>query len=160
MRFLNQIICLLAVMLFASTAYAQCYSQVEAEADQGIRIHSELMVIGLNCQAIGARHGMNLYGDYREFTAKNGDLFGKYEQILMKFYKKNNMDPKSSLNTLRTNYANKISDLAAKARPDIFCAKNAQRITQTKDMSEMDVRKWASTFYEAYPVSYPQCKTQ
>lgn len=151
---------ILFVFFIAPTAYAQCYSQVEAEADQGIRIHSELMVVGLNCQAMGARSGMNLYGDYRAFTSKHAELFGKYEKILMKFYQKNGMDPKVSLNTLRTNYANNISDKAAKMRPDIFCAKNAERITRTKEMGELDVRKWASTFYEAYPVSYPQCKAQ
>ena len=36
--------------IFSSqSVFASCYSSKEAEAEQGIRIHSELMVIGLNC---------------------------------------------------------------------------------------------------------------
>lgn len=154
----KSIIIFLLIFLLPSAGHAQCYSPIEAEADQGIRIHSELMVIGLNCQAMGARHGMNLYGDYREFTAKHADLLAKYESILMNFFKKNGMEPKQSLNTLRTDYANKISDLAAQTRPDIFCAKTAERITKTKAMSNEDIRKWAASIYKTHPVSYNLCE--
>ena len=52
-------LCLLAVPAQAqmkvdvgvpAEAGRQCYTHEEAEAEQGIRIHSELMVIALNCQ--------------------------------------------------------------------------------------------------------------
>ena len=52
LRFLK--LCAVAALLISilgstSGAYAgdECYSPYEAEAEQGIRIHSELMVIGL-----------------------------------------------------------------------------------------------------------------
>ena len=45
----------MTVMPLNAFAAQKCYSAAEAEADQGIRIHSELMVIGLNCQVIGKR---------------------------------------------------------------------------------------------------------
>ena len=73
------------VMFLSFGAQARCYSQAEAEAEQGIRIHSELMVIGLNCQHMGARHGQNLYPMYREFTARHGKLLAQYETLLMNF---------------------------------------------------------------------------
>ena len=64
MRLIKYFIALILIVIPASHVAAKtCYSKVEAEADQGIKIHSELMVIGLNCQTIGARHGLNLYGD-------------------------------------------------------------------------------------------------
>ena len=51
---------LFTIMLFGFTevVYAgACYSRKEAEAEQGIRIHSELMVIGLNCAHMADANG-------------------------------------------------------------------------------------------------------
>ena len=48
MRYL--IACFSLLLLSAPAMAANCYSAAEAEAEQGIRVHSELMVIGLNCQ--------------------------------------------------------------------------------------------------------------
>ena len=147
------------ILLFATPAYAQsCYSSTEAEAEQGIRIHSELMVIGLNCQAMGARRGMNLYGDYRQFTSDHSDLFARYETILMKFFESNNQNPEAELNTLRTKFANKISNDAADLRPDVFCSKYAPRILKAAEMDRTAVRKWAATIYPSHPVSRPLCE--
>lgn len=138
-----------------------CYSDAEAEADQGIRIHSELMVIGLNCQHMGKRYGQELYGTYRQFTADHGDLFAKYEEILIDFFKRGGAaNAVMSLNDLRTKYANKISNDVAKMRPDIFCAKYAPRVLEAGKMSREDVRKWAATIFPEHPVSYSLCASK
>lgn len=147
---------------YAQTAFAvdgtKCYSPVEAEADQGIRIHSELMVIGLNCQHMGMRHGDDLYGTYRSFTNKNADLFARYEEILIHFFGKNgDAKPEASLNELRTQYANKISKDAAGMRPDIFCATYAPRVFKASEMDRKAFRTWAATIYPNHPVTYPVC---
>jgi len=135
-----------------------CYSAAEAEAEQGIRIHTELMIIGLNCQHMGQRKGMNLYQTYRQFTADHGKLFGGYEDTLMAYYKRNgDSKPEAAINLLRTNFANKISNDVAAMRPDIFCSRYAPRITKAAEMKETDLRKWASTFVESHPVSRPIC---
>ena len=144
----------LPVKVFA----AQCYTQAEAEAEQGIRIHSELMVIGLNCNHMGKRYGQPLYSMYRNFTAKHGDLFAAYENLLLAYFKSNgDKNPVATLNTLRTNFANKISNDAAGIRPDIFCSRYAPRILKAAEMSTGDVRKWAATVYPSHPVSHPIC---
>lgn len=152
---------LVMLFLFVAVPAAQaksCYSTVEAEAEQGLRIHSELMVIGLNCQHMGKRYGMNLYGDYRSFTSKYSDLFAKYETVLMDYFKsRGDAKPVASLNTLRTNLANKISRDSAQMRPDVFCSKYAPRIEQASAMNLQDVRKWAATTYPSHPVSQPMC---
>ncbi len=151
----------IAVMMMVSQAAQArgCYSNVEAEAEQGVRIHSELMVIGLNCQHMGARYDMNLYGQYREFTSKHANLFASYEDILLGFFgSRGDKKPEASLNTLRTDFANKISNDAASMRPDVFCAKYAERIEKAYDMKQMDVRKWAATIFPSHPVSYPLCE--
>ncbi len=147
--------------LFASQKlYASsCYSMAEAEAEQGIRIHSELMVIGLNCTHMGAKAGINLYAQYRQFTADHGDLFATYEKILLKHFRENgSRNPESDINTLRTGYANKISNDVANMRPDIFCSKYAPRVLKASEMQRDDIRKWAATIYPNHPVSRPVCK--
>lgn len=147
------------VLVFSIPAHASsCYSQLEAEAEQGIRIHSELMVIGLNCQHMGARKGMNIYSQYRQFTADHGDLFARYEDILMSYFQRNGGGKaEARLNTLRTNFANKISNDVATMRPDVFCSTYVPRIQKASEMSQEDVRQWAATFYESHPVSKPLC---
>lgn len=148
---------LIALTLLPLTTHAQCYSRAEAEADQGLRIQSELMVIGLNCQGIGARHGMAPYQNYRTFSDTHSTLFRKYEALLQSFYTNNAMNPEQSLNDLRTHYANDISKVAAAQRPDVFCARHIDRITKAMGMTETQLRGWASTLYPSHPVQYPLC---
>ena len=110
MRFFILFISILLLNSQVSHAKRMCYGSAEAEAEQGIRIHSELMVIGLNCTHMGARAGINLYGQYRQFTADHGDLFAIYEKILLKHFRENgSRNPEADINKLRTGYANKIS---------------------------------------------------
>lgn len=159
MRLFVFLYCIGLFLMGMNQAHAACYSNLEAEAEQGIRIHSELMVIGLNCQHMGKRAGMNLYGQYRQFTARHGDLFATYEKILLEFFgRRGDSKPEASINTLRTNFANKISDDVADMRPDVFCSKYAPRMIQAYDMSRDDVRRWAATIYASHPVSYPLCE--
>ncbi len=136
---------------------ASCYKPQEAEAEQGIRIHSELMVIGLNCQHMATANGKNLYAAYREFTAKYGNLFGNYETVLMDYYRRNGQNPEVGINTLRTQFANKIANDSAQMRPDVFCSAFSPRIKQAAGMSHDDLRKWAATIYPSHPVSHPIC---
>lgn len=136
----------------------ECYSKAEAEAEQGLRIHSELMVIGLNCQHMGARKGMNLYSQYRQFTADHADLFSTYEKIMMKYFKQNGIEnPKRQLDTLRTDFGNKISNDVAAMRPDVFCSRYAPRVIKASTMDKTDLRQWAATIYPEHPVSKPVC---
>lgn len=146
-------------LILVSAAHARsCYTMDEAEAEQGIRIHSELMVIGLNCQHMYSAGGRNLYGQYRRFTKEHESIFADYEKALMRFYRQLGFDAEDKINTLRTQFANKISNDAARMRPDLFCHQYAPRIVEVADMSGYDLRRWASTFYPSHPVSRPICE--
>ena len=150
----------LAFMVAAAPANASsCYRAQEAEAEQGIRIHSELMVIGLNCQHMTPKGYKNFYTQYREFTQRNADLFGTYEEVLMRYFAKNgSSSPEQDINALRTNYANKISNDAAKLRPDVFCSRYALRIPKADKMSREQLRQWASIVFPESPPSHPFCE--
>ncbi len=147
------------VLLFSSQAFATngCYTVPQAEAEQGIRIHSELMVISLNCQHMWPKQPKTLYQKYRSFTARNGYVFAEYERTLEEFFKSEGKNAEIEINTLRTMYANKISNDAAKMRPDIFCSHYAQRIDKADLMNDRELRKWAGTFFDEHPVTYPLC---
>jgi len=153
----------LTVFLFASPALAKsktksCYTLPEAEAEQGIRIHSELMIIGLNCQHLTPAGQKNYYQQYNDFTLKNQDLLARYETILIDHFKnRGDKNPERSLHDMRTLFANKIAGDAAKMRPDIFCHRYTQRLVQADNMNNDQVRRWASTFFPSHPVSEPLC---
>lgn len=150
-----------AFLLAASPALAKggsCYSLSEAEAEQGIRIHSELMIIGLNCQHLTPANQKNYYQQYNEFTLKNEDLLARYEDILINHFKnRGDKNPERSLHDMRTLFANKVAGDAARMRPDIFCYRYSPRLVQADGMSGDDVRRWASTFFPSHPVSEPIC---
>lgn len=146
------------LILTALPAYASsCYRAQEVEAEQGIRIHSELMVIGLNCQHMTPPGYKNFYAQYREFSARHGDLFATYEKVLLNHFKENGGGAEAKLNALRTEFANKISNDAAKLRPDVFCANYALRIPKADRMDRDQLRQWASTVYPGTQTSRPLC---
>ncbi len=148
-----------AFLMLQSSAFAACYSPIEAEAEQGIRIHSELMVIGLNCSHMATANGNNLYLEHKKFTAKHSKLFERYEAIIMDFMRRNGKgNPDKAMHLLRTNFANKISSDVAEMRPDIFCKSYASRIEEVSKMDDKTFRKWAATPFEEHSASQPLCK--
>lgn len=151
------IVCLVSISsVFAASG---CYTPEEAAAEQGLRIHSELMVIGLNCQAMKFTDGTNLYAEYRKFTNEHSTLLEGYENTMMGYYRRQGQDdPERSLNTLRTQLANKIADSAVRMKPDRFCNSYAGRIFQAASMDRNTLASWASTIYPSHPVSKPICE--
>ena len=154
------IVLFLLVSAFSQTALAAdvCYTKREAEAEQGIRIHSEMMVIGLNCMHIPTGDGKNLYAEHRKFTAEHGELLATYENIIMGYLKRTgNANAEKQLHEIRTNFANKISKDAAVMRPDRFCRTYSPRIDAVTKMDEKTFRQWAATPFADHPVSKPLC---
>ncbi|MCK5374203.1 MAG: hypothetical protein KAJ40_02865 [Alphaproteobacteria bacterium] len=138
-----------------------CYTLAESEAEQGIRIHSELMVIGLNCAHMADANGNNLYMEHKKFTAKHEELFATYEKIIMNYLQRNgNKSPEKALHSMRTQFANKISNDVATMRPDIFCKTYVQRIEKASKMDDGTLRKWAATKFPGHPVGQPLCKEE
>ena len=137
----------------------QCYTPEEAEAEQGIRIHSELMVIALNCQHMTPKGWKNFYLQYQQITARHANLIGGYENTLINYFAlAGKPNPERAFHDMRTNFANKVSTDAAKMRPDIFCANFAPRLPKVDKMSAAEFRAWAADINPAHPVSRPFCQ--
>lgn len=162
------LLCLLAVpahaqlevgVAVAGAGGRQCYNRDEAEAEQGIRIHSELMVIALNCQHMTPRGWKNFYQQYQEITARNASLIGTYENVLINYFAlAGRKNPERAFHDMRTDFANKVSTDAAKMRPDIFCSQYAPRLPKVDKMSTADFKAWAADLNPAHPVSRPLCQ--
>lgn len=150
------------LLVFSTPAFAEgggCYSNKEAEAEQGIRIHSELMVIGLNCQHMTPRGWKNFYQEYREITERNKTLFSGYEETLINYYSNNGAgsNAERKLHDMRTSFANKVSTDAAQMRPDIFCATYAPRIPKVAKMSREELKQWAVSSSSSQRLLQPVC---
>lgn len=157
-RILPLLICFLTCFaLVPDGKAASCYTDAEAEAERAVRIHSELMVIGLNCQHMRFSDGTNLYLEFRKFTADHGDLFAGYENRLLQYFQRQGLNGEAEVNSLRTNVANKISLDVARMKPDRFCNHYAGRILKVAGFSDHDIRQWAATSYASHPVSRPLC---
>jgi hypothetical protein len=123
-----------------------CYTPEEAEAEQGIRIHSELMVIALNCQHMTPRGWKNFYVQYQGITARNANLIGGYENVLINFFAlAGKGNPERAFHDMRTDFANKVSTDAARMRPDVFCANFANRLPKVDKMNSDDIQRWAAS---------------
>jgi hypothetical protein len=155
---MKYIIVLIGLLFVAPAHAAGCYSAKEAEAEQAIRIHSELMVIGLNCQHMTPKGWRNFYSQYREITARHQPLITQYENTLISYNSRNgSSNGERKIHNMRTNFANKISTDAAQMRPDIFCATFAPRIPKVAQMSTSEFQQWAASTAQTQSLSQPVC---
>lgn len=147
---------LLAALLVAGQAQAAgCYTAREFEAEQGLRIHSELMVIGLTCLRMPG--GEQLYRKYGRFTQKNQNLIAQYEADLIRYYQGQGGNAEKKLHTLRTNLANGISKHVISMGTGSFCQHFAPRIDRALAMDQQALRRWARQVWPGSPVSQPTC---
>ncbi|TNE32335.1 MAG: hypothetical protein EP349_01870 [Alphaproteobacteria bacterium] len=155
------ILALLAVLLSFTAAgkahAARCYNISQFEAEQGLRIHSELMVIGLTCQLIPGYNG--LYSQYQQFTHKNRTLIADYENRLINFYKtRGSGEPTKKLHTLRTDIANEISQHAIKMSVTSFCNHFSPRLERALSMDQATLQRWARQIWPDQKTSTPLCR--
>jgi len=149
------------VFIFSMTLTAQaktCYTAGEVESEQGLRIHSELMVIGLTCAKV--RGGQSLYSKYQSFTRKNKYLIEEYENTMIRYFKESGASsPAKSLHGLRTGIANEISQKAIRMNIGAFCNHYKTRIDQALNMDHDTIRRWARKTWPSQPTTRPLCRS-
>lgn len=150
-------------LCLSSSAFAaiggECYTAKEFEAEQGIRIHSELMVIGLTCMKMP--QGTQMYMKYQNFTQKNQKLIAQYETEIIAHYRREGAEkPERKLHTLRTTLANQISQHAVVMSVSNFCQRFSQRIDQALAMDKEKLRRWAQQPWPGSPTSRPICDSR
>ena len=155
-----KVVVLLVMLLGLASATpsqsASCYSPAEFEAEQGLRIHSELMVIGLTCLKMPG--GKGLYSKYQTFTQRNQHLISNYENALIDYFRRNGApNAEGQFHTLRTGLANQISKHAI-GNVVGFCQAFAPRLDQALAMDQAKLRRWAQQTWPQSPTSRPACR--
>lgn len=148
-----------AVMLLFSPAMAAppCYSTQEAEAEQLLRLHSELMLIALTCRQ--SNSGRDLIKAYTQFTSRNVAKLHEAEAVMSRYYEKTAKGQGiSRLDKLRTRLANECGQEMARESAPSYCAVRRDRAESLYDSSYPDIQLAAARLYARQRPGAPLCK--
>ncbi len=151
MKFFLQTVMAVLVLAFPPLALhanaAACYKPAEAEAEQLLRLHSELMVVAITCRQ--ASDGSDLVRGYTDFTKSHIDVLHDAEQTMKSYYRaQGGGDGVSKLDVLRTKLANeygkKIADVSAPKfcegyRDVVMKFRNADQSTINDEVHRMEI---------------------
>ena len=157
---MKKIILSIALLAFFTTSAqaTTCYTPEQFEAEQGLRIHSELMVIALTCmKAPGG--GKEMYKKYQAFTNKNLAVIAGYETSMVAYFRSNGAkNDEEVINNFKTKLANDISKHAISMSTASFCQHFGTRIDQALKMEPAKFKRWAQQVWPNSPTTRPVCK--
>ena len=133
------------VLATSTSAWAKpaCYSAAEYDAEQAVRLHTELMVIGLTCNAIEADR--KLFAKYQQFTTKNRTSLLNWEKILIgHFSQTGKSNPTRQFDDFRTVVANEVAQRSALLTPPVFCQTHSDIVDQALSLSDSDLKRYLS----------------
>ncbi len=151
------IACFLA--MFAQAASAACYTPDQFRAEQAIRFHTRLMVVGMLCQ--GA-YKQNAYAQYQGFTKRNQNIIREQENKLIGYFKQiKKPNPERALHSFRTDLANATSQKAGLSGGQ-FCKEYEKDYLSAKNMQPAQFKSWIIALNPQKPqeTSIPVCAAQ
>ncbi|MER2519236.1 MAG: hypothetical protein ABTQ34_00930 [Bdellovibrionales bacterium] len=105
-----------------------CYSPIEVQAEELLRLHSQLMVITVTCHQ--GSNGENLVSAYTGFTRDNIDDLHQAEAIMKSHYKaRHGGDGIAQLDVLRTKLGNEFGQIIADMSAPAFCDFYRDKVT-------------------------------
>lgn len=114
-----------------------CLTSSEMEAQQAIRMHTELMVIGLTC----LRDGTSAFGHYQRFTNAHASAIRGYEATMIGHLKRAYRDnPTKRFDKMRTDLANEIAQSVVTMSAETFCATSSAKLEQMIGFAQADFR--------------------
>jgi hypothetical protein len=130
----------------ASAADRACYSAADLEAEQAIRLQTNLMVISSACRD-------EVYG---EFRARNKDAIMRYQRIMIAHFRRAGArNAQSEFDSWDTSLANEIS-LAEGAEPTVVvCQKAASLLRMASTLDPRGLHNYAVAQAAADP--HPRC---
>ncbi len=123
---------LLLNLTFPAMAAGNCYSADEVQAEQFLRLHSELMVITVTCKY--SSDGDDLVKPYTTFTNTHVAALRNAEQVMARYYQKRyGGDGMSQVDKLRTKLANEFGQSIANVSAPLFCAQRRDKVMKMYD---------------------------
>lgn len=129
-----------ALAVMPAQAKAPCYAPAEFEAEQAIRLHTEMMVVGLTCQHMDVAGQPSLFAQYKLFTLHNSKQVERWEKALIAYYKRTvKGNPNRAFDTFRTRLANETSQRAIALTTPVFCAEHVPAVQKAMatDLGEL-----------------------
>lgn len=131
-----------------SSGLPGCYSRTESAAEQTIRMHTEMMVVGLTCRSV--MPDKKPFDLYQDFTVKNRALISRSEaEIMAHFRKMGAANPTRQFDMYRTEMANEISRRAATIGTPLYCSTFVDRSKAATELTPDDIRVLTSDEKEA-----------
>lgn len=125
---------LLALILPVPAMAGACYPVAEQDAEQLVRLHSQLMVITLSCRT-GA-DGTPLSPAYQQFTKTNLTQIKAAENTLMQWHRQHGGgNGEARMDKIRTEFHNEYSFKLAKQTPLGFCAANRDYVLKVANLT-------------------------
>jgi hypothetical protein len=136
-----------------------CYSRAEHAAEQFIRLHTEMMTVGLYCKELAAKD--DPYGMYQRFTIDHRSDLAAAEKVLIDFYARNG--GRAKFDTFRTELANELSRRSAFINVGIYCHEFVDRVKDTLALSVEQLKTLTNDEAKGglmYLASRPLCETK
>lgn len=126
---------------------AACYNRKEHAAEQLMRMHTELMVLGLTCDSIFPEH--KSFARYQEFTVKNRKMLSDAEAVLIGHFQRTGGGGTAKFDTYRTELANQISRRVGVIGSWSYCQQLIPRSATAVSLQPDDLRVLTSNEKEA-----------
>lgn len=138
-----------------------CYSRAEHAAEQTIRMHTEMMVVGLSCRDV--MPDQKPFDLYQNFTVKHRATISSSETALMGFFNRHGGGGTRQFDTFRTELANEISRRAATIGTANYCQTFVERSKAATELTPAELKTLTSDTANAgimHLASKPLCDVQ
>jgi hypothetical protein len=145
-------ICLLPAFAVAG----ECYTPEEFEAEQGLRLHTDLEVIMLTCKYDGYKRPLK--DSYAVFLKKYSAQIRKWENTIARVYASTGGSRNEVIDNFRTSLANQKSHEASTMGPRPFCVAYANWVPAVAAWSGDQVLNYVRTPDNARVTRKPLCQ--
>lgn len=148
----------MTVQAAAPVAPQSCYTEAEFAAEQALRLHTELMVIGLSCGGDKNAAGETLFARYNRFTQQNRKQIVDWEKAMIGHFKRTGRaNPTREFDSYRTRLANEVSQRVSSLSPAVFCPTHAPLVDRVVALAPEQVRTVVLTEAGMRMAALPRC---
>lgn len=126
-----------SVLAAAGPAKPACYTRAQHAAEQLIRMHAEMMTVGLYCKE--AYPNDKPYDVYQQFTVDKSSQLSAAQKTMIGFF-----GSESRFNAYHTAMANEASRRVTAINPSVYCKEFIDRIKDAQALSSDQVRTLTS----------------
>ncbi|MBV8061662.1 MAG: hypothetical protein JO126_08490 [Alphaproteobacteria bacterium] len=150
---------LLIFLLLPVPAWAgqkQCYTPAEQDAEQLLRLHTELMVVAITCKQ--DEDGQDLIAGYTAFTNAHVDALHDAEGTMTAFYNSHfSGNGTARLDKLHTQLANEYGQKIANLSAPGFCGQYRQEVARLYKATAAELGAQVKTMNDAGMSRLPLC---